>query len=590
MYQKNYYLFEERKKNQKKTKAVKPKAVKPKATKVKEVKPKEEKKVINKLLSNQNIDKIEFNDEVTNKNVERFKQETELSNLKKYLTDLNITGKRLSHVQTYTFKKLNEELIKKGYSANLSLAMCLLFFFESGFSGKKSINPITFAMGITQWIRNRFAQFVLFLRAKTQDFKSLKLSADTMHKLKYFLSITEANGLNINTNDFSLSFEEKAGKVTKPEIDEFNRILWDTKEMADYQIEFLMQELSSYINKKQEILDIDNALINKQNHSKNIFSKSKNKETASEIIDEETPENLINALNEKEKILLNYIISSYIIPNKEGKEWSTINNERIKTNFLNLYDNVIRKLDSYPLSDQMFVKDAENKDTSTFANKEEQIKQIREDIKKKIEEEINDYPFLERKHTVKSGETIAVIAKKTSNITWKSLIRYNLPFFIEYFKKRKNKKENIYNFASKFYGKIDATILIPKYNCIIVQSKEELQKVAEYDNMTVDELIAFNQSETKKVKKADSTDTETQIKHIIDPECRHTQIVFIKNKTQQTLSENILRKYIQELFLFEKTNNGNVNDMLLDKEGWITDPNDRKKIKQWYLDMGLAYK
>ena len=36
--------------------------------------------------------------------------------------------------------------------------------------------------------------------------------------------------------------------------DEFNKILWETKEMADYQIEFLMQELSSYINKKEEII------------------------------------------------------------------------------------------------------------------------------------------------------------------------------------------------------------------------------------------------------------------------------------------------------------------------------------------------
>ena len=62
--------------------------------------------------------------------------------------------------------------------------------------------------------------------------------------------------------------------------------------------------------------------------------------------------------------------------------------------------------------------------------------------------------------------------------------------------------------------------------------------------------------------------------------------------TQQQ-KENILRNFIMETLKNKKYSgsysdelygNGNVNDMLLDKEGWITDPNDRKKIKQWYLD------
>ena len=29
--------------------------------------------------------------------------------------------------------------------------------------------------------------------------------------------------------------------------------------------------------------------------------------------------------------------------------------------------------------------------------------------------------------------------------------------------------------------------------------------------------------------------------------------------------------------------------MLLDEEGWVTDPNDRQVIKKWYLTMGLAH-
>lgn len=63
--------------------------------------------------------------------------------------------------------------------------------------------------------------------------------------------------------------------------------------------------------------------------------------------------------------------------------------------------------------------------------------------------------------------------------------------------------------------------------------------------------------------------------------------------------ENSLRKLIKQ-YIFEMKysgsypeesyGNGHINDMMLDEEGWITDPNDRKEIKQWYLDMGLAHK
>ena len=67
----------------------------------------------------------------------------------------------------------------------------------------------------------------------------------------------------------------------------------------------------------------------------------------------------------------------------------------------------------------------------------------------------------------------------------------------------------------------------------------------------------------------------------------------------QRQKENILRNFIMEAlkdrkysgsYPDESYGNGNVKDMLLDEEGWITDPNDRKKIKKWYLDMGLSYK
>jgi len=64
------------------------------------------------------------------------------------------------------------------------------------------------------------------------------------------------------------------------------------------------------------------------------------------------------------------------------------------------------------------------------------------------------------------------------------------------------------------------------------------------------------------------------------------------------LNENKLKKLLKE-YLFEiysgsysdeSYKDGHIDDMMLDKEGWITDPDDRKKIKKWYLDMKLSHK
>ncbi len=63
------------------------------------------------------------------------------------------------------------------------------------------------------------------------------------------------------------------------------------------------------------------------------------------------------------------------------------------------------------------------------------------------------------------------------------------------------------------------------------------------------------------------------------------------------ITENELRRIIKK-YLFEINagsypedgyRDGHVDDMMLDEEGWITDPNDRKKVKKWYLDMGMAF-
>lgn len=62
------------------------------------------------------------------------------------------------------------------------------------------------------------------------------------------------------------------------------------------------------------------------------------------------------------------------------------------------------------------------------------------------------------------------------------------------------------------------------------------------------------------------------------------------------IKENELKELIKQ-YLFEvysgyypeeSYRDGHIDDMMLDKEGWVTDPNDRKKVKKWYLDMGMA--
>ena len=114
--------------------------------------------------------------------------------------------------------------------------------------------------------------------------------------------------------------------------------------------------------------------------------------------------------------------------------------------------------------------------------------------------------------------------------------------------------------------------------------------------ITVEELIKFNESELKETDKLDKD--KQKIKepiHVIDPECKHTQIVFVE-KSNNKLSEQLIKSYIRNILLEETKNNnnkpyqqGDINDMLLDEEGWVTDPNDRQKIKKWYLAMGLAH-
>jgi hypothetical protein len=67
-----------------------------------------------------------------------------------------------------------------------------------------------------------------------------------------------------------------------------------------------------------------------------------------------------------------------------------------------------------------------------------------------------------------------------------------------------------------------------------------------------------------------------------------------KIKANNLLKE-VIKEYILEIknsgsYPEEKYGNGHINDMMLDEEGWITDPNDRQKVKKWYLDMGLSHK
>ncbi len=64
--------------------------------------------------------------------------------------------------------------------------------------------------------------------------------------------------------------------------------------------------------------------------------------------------------------------------------------------------------------------------------------------------------------------------------------------------------------------------------------------------------------------------------------------ILLKDFILEVLKHN--KKLYAGSYPEESYHNGHVDDMMLDKEGWITDPNDRKKIKKWYLDMGLSYK
>jgi len=570
----------------------------------------------NDILSKQDLKNFNFNDRYLKKSEDYQKNRDELDNLKKYMGELNITGNRLTHAQKYTFKKLFIEFQKLGYSYNLSYALCLLFFEESKFDKKfgktKTINPTTNAMGLTQWIRNRFANFVLFLREKTDDFKNIK--PETLKKLTYFLKITEKDAENIPTNNFSVAIDKKNKKVTDEQIEKFNEILWSQTEMIDYQIEFFMLEFNSKFY-KQRFKGLDIAARQPENQSKDIYSETpiinflstyqgplvdqedNKKETPVippiTVIDEKTPGQLIKILTPAEKSFLNQVVEKFMVPGvKKNQTIDSISNERIKKGFEVLYNNITRRLDMYDLSGKHFKKDAYN--YTEINSKKEQLEEIAKELEKNIEKNFRDYPFLDEIYEVKEGDLLSkIVASK--GITWKSLVRYNLPFFVNYFKKRKDQSQDIYDFASKFYGNVKAKILIPKYNCFIVNSKEGLKNAAIVDNKTVEQLIKFNESELKETDKKNSK--KQKIKepiHVIDPECKHTQIIFLE-KSNNKLSETLIKNYIKNILLEEKQNinkpyqQGDVNDMLLDEEGWTTDPDDRQEIKKWYIKMGLAH-
>lgn len=64
------------------------------------------------------------------------------------------------------------------------------------------------------------------------------------------------------------------------------------------------------------------------------------------------------------------------------------------------------------------------------------------------------------------------------------------------------------------------------------------------------------------------------------------------------MNQKLLKQYINEVlnnkkyagsYSDENYGKGHVDDMLLDEEGWVTDPKDRQKIKKWYIAMGLAH-
>ncbi len=65
-------------------------------------------------------------------------------------------------------------------------------------------------------------------------------------------------------------------------------------------------------------------------------------------------------------------------------------------------------------------------------------------------------------------------------------------------------------------------------------------------------------------------------------------------KINENQLKKLIKDYLVEIYSGSYPNEsyhmGHIDDMMLDKEGWITDPNDRKKIKKWYLDMKLSHK
>ena len=565
----------------------------------------------NDVLKLQDLNNFKFNKRYQEKGEEYKKSKDEISDLSKYIGELSITGKRLTHTQKYTFRKLYNTFLYQGYSDNVCYALCLLFFEESKFDkqyGKSaSFNPTTKAMGIIQWIRSRFAEFVLFLRKKTQNFKNLQ--PETLENLNYFLNITDDNAKNDSSNDFSVSVDQGKNLVTDEQIKIFNEVLWSQKEMVDYQIEFLMNEFKSdYYKKLFDGLDEEAKKV--ENQSENFYIEKiegpvdpkRGIILPLKIKDNNTPDNLINSLTEVEKNFLNKVLSRFIVPNKkDSQDWDDITNERIKKSFEILYDNITRKLDAYDLSDQhlkageyKYIQDKKEitSPKHEFNDKKKQLEEIVAKLENKIKENLNDYPFVSEVYEIKEGDLLSKIVKN-KGVTWKSLVRYNLPFFINYFNDRKDKKKDIYDFASKFYGTLKTKILIPKYNCVIINSKEELQKAAEADKKTVEQLIAFNESELKEIENTKKEKIKEPI-HKVDPDCKHTQIIFLENSNSK-LSEQLIRNYIQNILLEETTNlnkpygKGDVKDMLLDNEGWITDPNNRQTIKNWYLKMGLAH-
>ena len=87
----------------------------------------------NDVLKLQDLNNFKFNKRYQEKGEEYKKSKDEISDLSKYIGELSITGKRLTHTQKYTFRKLYNTFLYQGYSDNVCYALCLLFFEESKF-------------------------------------------------------------------------------------------------------------------------------------------------------------------------------------------------------------------------------------------------------------------------------------------------------------------------------------------------------------------------------------------------------------------------------------------------------------------------